>query len=81
MDILGRIRSFLSSREPVVSTVGRNDPCPCGSGKKFKLCCIEKVEHERLAKLSANASQSPFGGRSSPANRALTRMRGGRKKR
>lgn len=22
--------------------VGRNDPCPCGSGKKFKNCCIEK---------------------------------------
>jgi uncharacterized protein YecA (UPF0149 family) len=21
--------------------VGRNDPCPCGSGKKFKKCCIE----------------------------------------
>jgi preprotein translocase subunit SecA len=20
------------------STVGRNDPCPCGSGKKFKKC-------------------------------------------
>ena len=19
--------------------VGRNDPCPCGSGKKFKMCC------------------------------------------
>jgi preprotein translocase subunit SecA len=19
--------------------VGRNDPCPCGSGKKFKSCC------------------------------------------
>ncbi|MFM4709357.1 SEC-C metal-binding domain-containing protein [Aeromonas caviae] len=19
--------------------VGRNDPCPCGSGKKFKKCC------------------------------------------
>ena len=19
--------------------VGRNDPCPCGSGKKFKVCC------------------------------------------
>ncbi|MGK5094457.1 SEC-C metal-binding domain-containing protein [Deltaproteobacteria bacterium TL4] len=27
---------------PLVSqfTVGRNDPCPCGSGKKFKKCCI-----------------------------------------
>ncbi len=20
-------------------TVGRNEPCPCGSGKKFKKCC------------------------------------------
>ncbi|HJX69956.1 MAG TPA: SEC-C metal-binding domain-containing protein [Dehalococcoidia bacterium] len=19
--------------------MGRNDPCPCGSGKKYKLCC------------------------------------------
>ena len=22
--------------------VGRNDPCPCGSGKKYKLCCLNK---------------------------------------
>lgn len=21
-------------------TVGRNDPCPCGSGRKFKRCCL-----------------------------------------
>jgi len=21
------------------SKVGRNDPCPCGSGKKYKRCC------------------------------------------
>ena len=21
------------------STIGRNDPCPCGSGKKYKKCC------------------------------------------
>ncbi|MFN9549485.1 MAG: SEC-C metal-binding domain-containing protein [Pirellulaceae bacterium] len=20
--------------------VGRNDPCPCGSGKKYKNCCL-----------------------------------------
>ena len=28
-------------REPIraAKTVGRNDPCPCGSGKKFKNCC------------------------------------------
>lgn len=23
--------------------VGRNDPCPCGSGAKFKKCCLDKV--------------------------------------
>jgi len=26
--------------------IGRNDPCPCGSGKKYKKCCLAKgVEH------------------------------------
>lgn len=24
------------------SKVGRNDPCPCGSGKKYKKCCMNK---------------------------------------
>jgi SEC-C motif-containing protein len=23
--------------------VGRNDPCPCGSGKKYKQCCLQKA--------------------------------------
>ena len=22
---------------------GRNDPCPCGSGKKYKRCCLLKA--------------------------------------
>lgn len=26
-------------RGEVTLNVGRNDPCPCGSGKKFKKCC------------------------------------------
>ena len=25
-----------------MSAVGRNDPCPCGSGKKYKRCCLGK---------------------------------------
>jgi preprotein translocase subunit SecA len=32
-------------KEPVRNfgkKVGRNDPCPCGSGKKFKACCMRK---------------------------------------
>ena len=23
--------------------IGRNDPCPCGSGKKYKKCCMNKL--------------------------------------
>jgi preprotein translocase subunit SecA len=23
--------------------IGRNDPCPCGSGKKYKACCMRKT--------------------------------------
>lgn len=26
------------------SKIGRNDPCPCGTGKKFKQCCYGKVD-------------------------------------
>lgn len=31
--------------------VGRNDPCPCGSGKKYKKCC-SRFEDEKTAQLS-----------------------------
>jgi uncharacterized protein YecA (UPF0149 family) len=40
------------AQEPVRSVkVGRNDPCPCGSGKKYKKCCgrtedLREVSHE-----------------------------------
>jgi SEC-C motif/Protein of unknown function (DUF2384) len=32
--------------EPLVklAKVGRNDPCPCGSGRKYKKCCLGKEE-------------------------------------
>ncbi len=35
-----QLQSALSAPLPATSEkVGRNDPCPCGSGKKFKKCC------------------------------------------
>jgi hypothetical protein len=41
---LARFREDGSVRGETVrkkfADVGRNDPCPCGSGKKFKKCCI-----------------------------------------
>lgn len=33
----GKINPQIEPRR--VDKVGRNDPCPCGSGKKFKKCC------------------------------------------
>ncbi|MBD5131013.1 MAG: hypothetical protein HDT28_00225 [Clostridiales bacterium] len=32
--------------------IGRNDPCPCGSGKKYRYCCEQKTDSEvRLVQL------------------------------
>ena len=32
--LMNPVKTMLSEKK-----VGRNDPCPCGSGKKFKKCC------------------------------------------
>ena len=29
--------------------IGRNEPCPCGSGKKYKNCCLAKKSSTPLA--------------------------------
>ncbi|WP_082008500.1 SEC-C metal-binding domain-containing protein [Photobacterium gaetbulicola] len=33
------IKYFLAEQPAPSKVVGRNDPCPCGSGKKYKKCC------------------------------------------
>ena len=42
---------------------GRNDPCPCGSGQKYKKCCLEK---RRLPLRGTHGRHAPF----TPAERA-----------
>lgn len=48
---------FLLDAEQPTLKVGRNDPCPCGSKKKFKKCCLDlpspgmKLIADVLAKL------------------------------
>ena len=39
---LTRLDQLVSSRPTIYPSrkVGRNDPCPCGSGRKFKKCCL-----------------------------------------
>lgn len=38
---------YLTRPQPIKKEVytNRNDPCPCGSGKKFKKCCLEKGDN------------------------------------
>jgi len=40
------IANMLNERNvlPLTSKVGRNDPCPCGSGRKFKKCCFSLLK-------------------------------------
>lgn len=40
-DVVSEANEVLSKAQPVRHgpKVGRNDPCPCGSGKKYKQCC------------------------------------------
>ena len=38
-ELLGWAASRVPARNPL-RHVGRNDPCPCGSGKKAKKCCL-----------------------------------------
>jgi len=40
-----------------VARVGRNEPCPCGSGKKYKHCCVDK-DQTRLMHSSPVAGQT-----------------------
>ncbi|USD67861.1 SEC-C domain-containing protein [Vibrio sp. SCSIO 43136] len=36
------VRKISFGKQPQIERkkVGRNEPCPCGSGKKYKRCCI-----------------------------------------
>lgn len=41
--------AFLKKRKTLVrdyKKIGRNDPCPCGSGLKYKNCCLKEGSYE-----------------------------------
>jgi hypothetical protein len=54
-----------STMQRAVARVGRNEPCPCGSGQKYKRCCIEKdlerlqLSSEVAGKTAAELQASP----------------------
>lgn len=51
------LRRAALAEQPQMPRVGRNDPCPCGSGKKFKKCCLENQE-EAWRELSPDQRKS-----------------------
>ena len=46
-----------------MSKPGRNDPCPCGSGKKFKKCCGLGVQKKKLNASVISSGANPLGSR------------------
>jgi preprotein translocase subunit SecA len=50
-------------RADVWSRVGRNDPCPCGSGKKYKNCHYREVQQQRALVDHAEVKKTVGGGR------------------
>lgn len=42
------VRPQATGRSACVGKVRRNDPCPCGSGAKFKRCCLHRGQGGRL---------------------------------
>ena len=38
-----------------MAKIGRNDPCPCGSGQKYKRCCLPRDEAAAAAERAAAA--------------------------
>lgn len=38
--------------------IGRNEPCPCGSGRKYKLCCLNRPKPKPLAGIGLHEFQA-----------------------
>lgn len=55
---------LLNVLKPEYKNVGRNTPCPCGSGEKYMCCCFdtpnEKMEHFRLTFRNKTFAETPM---------------------
>ena len=45
--------------DTTVHHLGRNDPCHCGSGRKFKHCCLDKDEAAARAARAKAEAEAP----------------------
>jgi SEC-C motif len=42
-----------------VARLGRNEPCRCGSGRKYKQCCLDKDESDARAAFAKALAEAP----------------------
>lgn len=40
--------------------IGRNDPCPCGSGKKYKYCCLNKQKKDVFSAIRETVKEEGY---------------------
>ena len=75
--MLAWLNRIFGVRKVPATVVGRNESCPCGSGAKFKRCCLpdteKKVRETRAAAHANRENADVHVGPSRVADRALTR--------
>jgi hypothetical protein len=54
-----------------MAQAGRNAPCPCGSGKKYKHCCLAKDDAHQASAATAGTYQAPATGEIADELRAI----------
>jgi hypothetical protein len=55
----GRAVEWKTEARDLEPILGRNDPCHCGSGKKYKQCCLGKDEEKARAARAKAAAEAP----------------------
>ncbi len=58
MGLLDKIANLLKTEEEEIPRLGRNDPCWCGSGKKYKRCHLEEDEKKRSRRRAQTCTTS-----------------------
>lgn len=54
--VLARFPKVQPARNPLAG-VNRNGPCPCGSGRKWKRCCLDQEQDARRLAMMAQDSE------------------------
>lgn len=58
------VHRLLNASQPIriESKIGRNESCPCGSGKKYKKCCINKTNEVIIKNHNSDTAKIPICG-------------------